>query len=150
MYVLGKHKKKRIKLEHEALDYAYTAPRWSATRGQRCNGEFFRVAYSTPKISYVRTIYRCYTAKSSPLLDSSCRDSHKNGFSNLACSAEKFFRQEGVVFVLPLVVPLSKLSHKNLVIQQYFQLCCYAASDVFVAALHLEILLIATVPPFEY
>ena len=67
-----------IKLEHEALDYAYTVQRWSATRGQHCNGEFFRIAYSTAKISYVCTVCRCCTAKSSPLLDSSCRDSHRN------------------------------------------------------------------------
>ena len=52
--------------------------RWSATRGQHCNGEFFRIAYSTAKISYVCTVCRCCTAKSSALLDSSCRDSHRN------------------------------------------------------------------------
>ena len=61
-----------IKLEHEALEYVYTAPRSSPTRGQHCNGEFFQIAYSKAKISYVSTVCRCCPAKSSPLLDSSC------------------------------------------------------------------------------
>ena len=67
-----------IKLRHQALEYVYTAPRSSPTRGQHCNGEFFRIAYSTAEISYVSTVSRCCIAKSSPLLDSSCRDGHRN------------------------------------------------------------------------
>ena len=61
--------------------------RWSTLQRPDCqlhvantviNGEFFRITYSTAKISYVSTVCRCCTAKSSPLLDSSCRDSHRN------------------------------------------------------------------------
>ena len=55
-FVLRVHAEKAqnsIKLEHEALEYVYTAPRSSATRGQHCNGEFFRILYSTAEISYI-------------------------------------------------------------------------------------------------
>ena len=70
-----------IKLEHYALDYAYTTPRSSATRGQYRNGEFSWIAYSTAKISCVSTVYCCFTAKSSPLLDSLCRVTYRNELS---------------------------------------------------------------------
>ena len=63
----------------------------------------------------------------------------KRAFSYLGRSAKKFYQQVGVVFVVPLAVLPGKLSRYNLVIQQYIQWCCYAASDAFVAALHLEI-----------
>ena len=41
-------------------------------------GFAYTSAYSTAEISYVSTVSRCCIAKSSPLLDSSCRDGHRN------------------------------------------------------------------------
>ena len=40
-----------IKLEHETLECICTVSRWSTTRGQHCNGQFF--VLHTQQISYV-------------------------------------------------------------------------------------------------